>query len=57
MTKGPFVVSPDDDVYTAAILMVRHGISGIPVVRNKKLVGIVTKSDIVNVLATKGKLG
>lgn len=56
MTKEPFVVSSDDDVYTAAILMVRHGISGIPVIRNKKLVGIITKSDIVNVLATKGKL-
>jgi CBS domain-containing protein len=56
MTSDPFVVNPNDDVYTAAILMVRHGISGIPVVSNKKLVGIVTKSDIVNVLAAKGKL-
>jgi CBS domain-containing protein len=56
MTKEPFVVCPGDDVYTAAILMIRHGISGIPVERNKKLVGIVTKSDIVNVLAAKGKL-
>jgi len=56
MTREPFVVNPNDDVYTAAILMVRHGISGIPVVSNKKLVGIVTKSDIVNVLAAKGKL-
>lgn len=52
MTKNPFVVYPDDVVYTAAILMIRHDISGIPVIKNKKLVGIVTKSDIVNVLAT-----
>lgn len=51
MTKNPFVISPDDAVYTAAILMIRHDISGIPVVKNKKLVGIVTKTDIVNVLA------
>ena len=51
MTKNPFVVYPDDVVYTAAILMIRHDISGIPVIKNKKLVGIVTKSDIVNVLA------
>ncbi|PIW35244.1 MAG: inosine-5-monophosphate dehydrogenase, partial [Nitrosopumilales archaeon CG15_BIG_FIL_POST_REV_8_21_14_020_33_23] len=43
-------------VYTAAILMIRHGISGIPVIRNQKLMGIITKSDIVNVLASKGKL-
>jgi len=51
MTKNPFTLSPDDVVYTAAILMIRHDISGIPVVKNKKLVGIVTKTDIVNVLA------
>ena len=51
MTKNPFVVYPDDVVYTAAILMIRHDISGIPVIKNKKLVGIITKSDIVNVLA------
>ena len=51
MTKNPFVVYPDDVVYTAAILMVRHDISGIPVIKNKKLVGIITKSDIVNVLS------
>ena len=51
MTKNPFVVSPDGVVYVAAILMIRHGISGIPVIKNEKLVGIVTKTDIVNVLA------
>lgn len=56
MTNEPFVVYPDNDVYTAAIIMIRQGISGIPVVRNQKLVGIITKSDIVNVLASKGKL-
>ena len=51
MTKNPFFVYPDDVVYTAAILMIRNDISGIPVVKNKKLVGIITKSDIVNVIA------
>ena len=56
MTKEPFMAYADDDVYTAAILMIRNGISGIPVIKNKRLVGIITKSDIVNVLATKGKL-
>ena len=56
MTKNPFVAYTDDVVYTVAILMIRNKISGIPVVQNKKLVGIVTKSDIVNVLATKGKI-
>ena len=56
MTKELVITYPDNDVYTAAILMIRHGISGIPVIRNQKLVGIITKSDIVNVLASKGKL-
>ena len=56
MTKEPFFVSPNDVVYMAAILMIRHGISGLPVVRGKKLVGIVTKTDIVNVLASRGKI-
>ncbi|PIY89753.1 MAG: inosine-5-monophosphate dehydrogenase [Nitrosopumilales archaeon CG_4_10_14_0_8_um_filter_34_8] len=56
MTKDLVVTHPDNDVYTAAILMIRHGISGIPVIRNQKLMGIITKSDIVNVLASKGKL-
>jgi len=56
MTKDPYTVGPDDVVYTAAIIMIRHGISGIPVVRKKKLVGLVTKTDIVNVLAKKGRV-
>ena len=56
MTKDPFVVFSNDVVYTAAIMMIRHGISGLPVLRGKKLVGIITKSDIVNVIASKGKI-
>lgn len=56
MTRKPFFVSPGDVVYTAAILMIRNGISGLPVLMGKKLVGIITKSDIVNVLASKGKI-
>ena len=53
MTKQPFFVSPDDVVYTAAIIMIRHGISGLPVVKGNKLVGIITKSDIVDVIASQ----
>lgn len=56
MTKNPYFVSPNDVVYTAAIIMIRHGISGLPVVRGKKLVGIVTKTDIVNVIASQRKI-
>lgn len=56
MTAEPYNVEPSDAVYTAAIIMIRHGISGIPVTKKGKLVGLVTKTDIVNVLAKKGKL-
>jgi len=56
MTADPYDVEPNDVVYTAAILMIRHGISGLPVTRRGKLVGLVTKTDIVNVLAKKGKV-
>lgn len=56
MTRSPLYVSSDDVVYTAAIIMIRHGISGLPVMRGKNLIGIITKSDIVDVIANKGKI-
>ena len=51
MTKNPIVISPDDDVSLAALLMYRYDISGIPTVKQTKLSGIITKSDIVYSLA------
>lgn len=53
MTKNPVTVEPSDDVSIAALLMYRYDISGIPVVRQSKLVGIITKSDIVFSLANE----
>lgn len=53
MTKNPIVIYQNDVLYTAAIIMIRNSISGLPVVRGKKLVGVLTKSDIVNVLAAQ----
>ncbi|WP_042684450.1 CBS domain-containing protein [Candidatus Nitrosotenuis chungbukensis] len=51
MTKNPVTIEDSDDVSMAALVMYRYGISGIPVVKQSKLVGIVTKSDIVFALA------
>src|SRR3990172_7637697 len=34
-------------------IMIRHDISGLPVVRKSSLVGIITKSDIVNAIAKR----
>jgi acetoin utilization protein AcuB len=47
MVKRPISVKPDDDIETAALLIYKHKISGIPVIRKKKLVGIITESDIL----------
>jgi CBS domain-containing protein len=51
MTSNPVTVDATEDVSTAALLMVRHGISGLPVVKNSLLVGIITKTDIVKAIA------
>ena len=47
MVKKPITVGPDDDVETAAQLIYKHKISGIPVVKGGKLVGIITETDIL----------
>ncbi len=51
MTSNPITVDEDEDVKQAITLMIKNNISGLPVVKKSKLVGIITKSDIVNVLA------
>ena len=51
MTSNPITVDEGEDVKEAIMLMIRHNISGLPVVKKSKLVGIITKSDIVNTLA------
>ena len=50
MTSNPITVDVSDDVSNVSLLMIRHGISGLPVVRGKLLVGIVTKTDIVRAI-------
>ena len=51
MTSNPITVEADEDVKLAITRMIKHNISGLPVVKKSKLVGMITKSDIVNVLA------
>ncbi len=52
MTSKPITVDADEDVKRAILLMIKHNISGLPVVKKSKLVGIITKSDVVGALAT-----
>lgn len=51
MASNPITVKDDEDVGVAVLLMIRNGISGLPVVKNSKLVGIITKADIVKAIA------
>lgn len=47
MIRDPITVDPDDDIERAAQLIYKHKISGMPVVKNNRLVGIITESDIL----------
>jgi acetoin utilization protein AcuB len=43
-------VSPNDPIERAALLMCQHKVGGLPVVEGSQLVGIITESDIFEVL-------
>jgi len=44
--ENPMTIGPDETLETVKRMMRENEISGIPVVKNKKLVGIITKRDI-----------
>ena len=46
MTRNPLTVNDDTSVQDAARLMLQRKISGLPVLHEGKLVGIITESDI-----------
>jgi acetoin utilization protein AcuB len=47
MIASPITVRPEDDVEIAAQYIYKYKIGGIPVVKGKRLVGIITESDIL----------
>jgi len=47
MTKDAPSVAPDDDIERVIQLMVRHGVNRVPVLDKGRLVGIVTRTDIL----------
>ncbi|MCR3884797.1 MAG: CBS domain-containing protein, partial [Methanothrix sp.] len=47
MTKKVFTVGPEDSIQRAASMMVRHRINRLPVLEGERLVGIVTRGDII----------
>ncbi|MDX1595402.1 MAG: CBS domain-containing protein [Nitrosopumilaceae archaeon] len=52
MSPNPITIEANEDVGTAVLLMIRNRIGGLPVTKNKKLVGIITKADIVKAIAS-----
>lgn len=50
MTRHPYTIGPDANIGETAVLMNKHKISRLPVVKDKKLVGYVTKSDLMEKL-------
>jgi CBS domain-containing protein len=51
MTEDVITVSPEDGVEKAASLMLEKGVKRLPVVRGEKVVGMVTRADILKALA------
>jgi acetoin utilization protein AcuB len=53
MTDYVYTVGPDDNIARAATIMLNHKIGGIPVLEDKKVVGIITESDIFRFVAAR----
>ena len=51
MTAEPRTVGPDDDVQDAAHVIVETGHNRIPVVEGERLVGVISRADVVRALA------
>jgi CBS domain-containing protein len=50
MTREPIAIAPDAPVLYAARQMLLHKISGLPVVENGHVVGVITESDLFRLL-------
>ena len=55
MTHDVFVVRPDTPLTAAVGLLRRHRIGSLPVLKNKTLVGIITRSDILDFVLNGSK--
>ena len=51
MTPDPITIGPDATIADAARLMVRHGIRRLPVVKDHRLVGLLSVSDLILAIA------
>jgi acetoin utilization protein AcuB len=56
MTHDVFIVRPDTPLMTAVALLRRHRIGSLPVMQDKNLVGIITRSDILDFVLREDKV-
>ena len=56
MTPDPVVVAEDTDIGHVADLLLRTGFRRVPVVRGRRVVGVVSRHDLVRLLATDDDL-
>ncbi|KAB2877258.1 MAG: CBS domain-containing protein [Pseudorhodoplanes sp.] len=54
MTRNPITVSPDTALSEIATLFEKHGIKRVPVVLGGRLVGIVSRANLIQALASRG---
>jgi acetoin utilization protein AcuB len=54
MTTGVITIGPDRDARDAAWLMLEHKIGALPVMDEGQLVGIMTETDLLRLLAASG---
>lgn len=55
MTHDVFIVRPDTPLTTAVGLLRRHRIGSLPVIKDKTLVGIITRSDVLDFVLNGSK--
>jgi len=51
MTTPVITAGPDDDIRSAADIMVKYDISRLPVIENDAIVGIIDRHDVLNCMA------
>ena len=52
MTEDPTTIGPDEDVHSAAKLISSSGHNRLPVVEHGRLVGVITRADVLRALAS-----
>ena len=52
MSREIVAVKPDTNLFEAAILMEKHDVNRLPVIKDDKLIGIIARADLIKALVT-----